>query len=210
MPWYQWICLLAFIICFSSLLFHFIRLLRLGSPRDFAKPAGDIKSATLYSFTGAMSPLKKESAFLHIPTYAAGMIYHLGTFCSMLLLFFIWADVVFPKVLALGLSSFMLVSSGCGAGILAKRIVKKGMRELSNPDDYISNILVTAFQLITALHLLLPGMFSAAYFLAAASLLLYIPLGKLKHLLYFFSARMQLGFFFGSRGVWPPHRKQIP
>ena len=210
MPWYQWISLSALIICFCSLLFHFVRLFRLGLPKDFAPPAGDVKSASLYSFTGAMSPLKKESAFLHLPTYTAGMIYHLGTFLSLFLIFFMWVDVAFPTALARGLGSFMLISAGCGAAIFIKRFLKKGLRDLSSPDDYISNILVTGFQFITSLVLLFPGHFAAAYFLIAALLLLSIPAGKMKHLLYFFSARLQLGFFFGSRGVWPPHQKQIP
>jgi hypothetical protein len=210
MPWYQLISLLAFFICVCSLLFHFFRLFRLGLPKDFALPSGNIKSASIYSFTGAMSPLKKESAFLHLPTYTAGMIYHLGTFLSLFLIFFMWADVVLPEAPAWGLASFMIISAGCGAAILIKRIVKQGLRDLSNPDDYISNVLVTGFQFITALVLLFPGLFTAAYYIIAALLLLYIPVGKLKHLLYFFSARLQLGFFFGRRGVWPPHQKQIP
>jgi len=210
MPWYQWISLCAAIICFCSLLFHFLRLSRLGLPKDFATPAGDVRSASLYSFTGAMSPLKKESAFLHLPTYTAGMIYHLGTFFSLFFIFFMYADVVLPKVPAWGLASFVMFSAGCGAAILIKRFVKQGLRDLSSPDDYISNILVTGFQAMTALVLFFPGRFEAAYFLTVSLLLLYIPVGKLKHLLYFFSARLQLGYFFGSRGVWPPYQKQNP
>ena len=40
--------------------------------------SGKERTAVAYSFTGAMSPLKKESAFLHLPTYSAGLIYHRG------------------------------------------------------------------------------------------------------------------------------------
>ena len=82
-------------------------------------------------------------------------------------------------------------------------MVKPQMRALSTPDDYISNILVTTFQLATAAALLwwqvLP-----VYFVLTALLLLYIPVGKLKHAIYFFAARYQLGYFFGRRSVWPP------
>jgi hypothetical protein len=42
------------------------------------------------------------------------------------------------------------------------------------------------------------------YFIAISLLFLYFPLGKLKHAIYFFAARYQLGFFYGWRGVWPP------
>jgi hypothetical protein len=77
------------------------------------------------------------------------------------------------------------------------------MRALSNPDDYISNLIVTLFQLATAAVLFWPQLFPV-YFVLTALLLLYIPLGKLKHAIYFFAARYQLGYFFGRRNVWPP------
>jgi uncharacterized membrane protein YphA (DoxX/SURF4 family) len=89
-------------------------------------------------------------------------------------------------------------------------MLKKGLRELSNPDDYISNILVTAFQILMGLALAFGSKFTPCLFLAAGLLLLYIPLGKLKHLLYFFAARWQLGLFYGSRGVWPPIKNHKP
>lgn len=77
------------------------------------------------------------------------------------------------------------------------------LRSLSNPDDYLSNILVTLFQAGTILTLYLPEV-RASYFILASILFLYIPLGKLKHVIYFFAARYHLGFFYGWRGVWPP------
>ena len=50
------------------------------------------------------------------------------------------------------------------------------------------------------------GAGSGAIDLAAAALFFYLPLGKLKHLVYFFAARYQLGIFYGRRGVWPARR----
>lgn len=90
-----------------------------------------------------------------------------------------------------------------GLGILIKRMIKKELKALSNPDDFISNILVTAFQFITAL-VLYNGQYFPVYFIIVSALLLYLPLGKLKHTIYFFAARYHLGFFYGWRGVWPP------
>ena len=82
---YQWITLAAAAYCLAALLFHFFRLIRLGVAQDFSIPAGDPEGAIIYSFTGAMSPNKKESSFLHMPTYLAGIIYHLGTFMAFAL-----------------------------------------------------------------------------------------------------------------------------
>jgi len=203
MYWYQLFALASLGLCLVISLFHIIRLIRLGKPLDYAPRSGKTGPAIQYSFTGAMSPSKKESAFLHMPTYAAGILYHLGTFLAIFLFLFILAQVSFPGIVACLLSGFLLVTGGCGIGILIKRLVKKELRNLSSPDDYISNLLVTLFQLVTALVLFFPGMMSG-YFVMAGLLLLYFPMGKLKHAIYFFAARYHLGFFYGWRGVWPP------
>nr|NQU93646.1 hypothetical protein [Bacteroidota bacterium] len=203
MNWYQWFSLTALVICLGSLILHAVRLIRLGNPKDFSQPIGKTGSAMPYAFVGAMSPAKKESAFLHMPTYVAGIIYHLGTFLSIFLFFLILAQINFTEWVNWAIAGFLLISGLCGIGILIKRIVKKQMRELSNPDDYISNALVSAFHLITAFAILSPVP-HPSYFVFTGLLLLYIPIGKLKHTIYFFAARYQLGCFFGWRGVWPP------
>ncbi len=85
MSWYAWFTFAALLCCLAGLGFHVFRLIRLGAPEDFARPAGAAGAGIVYSFTGAMDPRKKESAYLHLPTYTAGLIYHLGTFVSFLL-----------------------------------------------------------------------------------------------------------------------------
>jgi nitrate reductase gamma subunit len=203
MYWYQYLALASLLVCLASSLVHVFRLIRLGKPSDFAPPSGKTWPAIQYSFTGAMSPTKKESAFLHLPTYAAGILYHLGTFLAIFLFFLMLLQFPFSGMFAVLLSVFFLITGGCGLAILIKRMVKHELRSLSSPDDYISNLLVTLFQLTTALVLLMPES-GAGYFILASLLLLYFPVGKLKHAIYFFAARYQLGLFYGRRGVWPP------
>jgi hypothetical protein len=203
MTWYEWMALVSLGISLGTLLVYLIRLIRLGRPKDYAPPAGEVAPAVFYSLTGAMSPVKKESAYLHLPTYVAGILFHLGTFLSFILFFLLWIQLPLPLLLRLLLSVFLLVSVACGLGILVKRFLKRTLRSLSNPDDYLSNLLVTLFQAGTFLVMNLPET-RAFYFILASLLFLYIPVGKLRHLLYFFAARYQLGFFFGRRGVWPP------
>jgi hypothetical protein len=205
MNWFYWTALISLIICLSSLIYHFIRLISLGKPVDYSKPAGKTAPAIKYSMTSAMSPAKKESAFLHMPTYAAGMIFHLGTFLGILLFFFMLLHFAFPPVVSVIISIILGISGSCGLSILIKRLVQKKLRDLSNPDDYISNILVTLFHYCSAVVLLYPD-FSVFYFVLTSILLLYLPLGKLKHTVYFFAARYHLGLFFGWRGVWPPKK----
>ncbi len=203
MSWMYWVLIIAVAICFASFVFHFIRLVRLGRPRDLSAKAGNTGTAIVYSFTSAMSPKNKESAFLHLPTYSAGIIYHIATFVSLILFILILLNVSLNHSLLILLAITAFAGSISGLAILIKRIADKKLRKLSNPDDYISNLLVTAFQLITGLALLFNGLHQA-YILIAALLFLYMPVGKLKHIIYFFAARYHLGFFYGWRNVWPP------
>ena len=159
----------------------------------------------MYAFSGAMSPTRKESAFLHIPTYIAGIFYHLGTFVSIFVFFFFLAQIAINEPIAQFIAGFLAIAVLCGFGILIKRMVIKRLRTLSNPDDYISNLLVTFFQLLTA-AVLLHENWQPAYYIIVSILLVYIPLGKLKHAVYFFAARYHLGYFYGWRGVWPPKK----
>lgn len=202
MTLYQIISLTTFLICVISLAYHFIRLIKLGLPKDYSHKIGNLNSAIPYSFVGAMNPLKKESAYLHFPTYTAGILYHIGTFISFALYFLFVFNINLAYTLQLILIFILIVSSVSGLGIFLKRLTVKKLRNLSNPDDFISNILVTVFQIFTLIAILAEN-FTSYYFIFTALLFLYIPLGKLKHLLYFFAARYHLGFYYGWRGVWP-------
>ncbi|MCX6277484.1 MAG: hypothetical protein NT004_05245 [Bacteroidetes bacterium] len=203
MTYYQWFSILALGVCVISAAWHFIRLVRLGKPEDFSLASGKEIPAIVYSFTGAMSPAKKESAFLHLPTYSAGMIYHLGTFAAIAIFFLELAGLISQTGIFYAGAFMLLLSFGCGVGIFIKRLVKPGLRKLSSPDDYISNILVTLFQLSAAIVIMIPST-APVYYLLAGLLALYFPLGKLKHAVYFFAARYHLGIFYGHRNVWPP------
>lgn len=205
MEWFEWFAISSLIICVVSLIFHFIRILTLGKPNDLSTPTGTPKGAMPYAFTGSMSPTKKESAFLHLPTYLAGLVYHMGTFLSLFIFFLILFTIPIIDWLNMIIAGSLALSALSGFGILIKRMVNTKMRDLSNPDDYISNFLVSAFQLLTAYTLMFQS-HMAFYFVFAGILFLYIPLSKLKHTIYFFAARYHLGFFFGWRGVWPPKK----
>lgn len=203
MLWYHLLALVALLVFGGSSLWHFFRIISLGNPPEYAHKAGNTGAAIKYSFTGAMSPKVKESAYLHLPTYTAGIIYHLGSFLAIVLFFLFLLDININEPYTLIIIVVLAISGLCGIGILLKRLIKKELRSLSNPDDYISNILVTGFQLITAAAMLIQGLW-AIYFIVTSLLLLYFPLGKLKHAIYFFAARYHLGLFYGWRGVWPP------
>ena len=202
---YNWILLTGFGICFIICSFHFFRILLLGMPKDYSHPLGDFSSGLKYSFTGAMSPFKKETAYLHLPTYTAGIFFHLGTFLSFCLLLLHFFYFPIPVWLISIFTIILIISSISGFSILIKRILKPVMRGISNPDDYLSNLLVTGFQIFSIVGLV-EDSFLPYLFIYSTILFLYLPLGKLRHVVYFFTSRIHLAFFYGRRGVWPPKR----
>ncbi len=210
MEWFNYLAIFTAAICCTTFLYRLIYLLSLGLPKDLSKETGSVKRGIIYSFTGAMSPMEKESAFLHLPTYAAGMLYHVGIFSS--LLFFIWVivtlfvPITLPSLVSIGLVILLSLSSVAGFAILIKRVISKELRYLSCADDYISNFLTTISQAATILYILVPGS-QVIYFIIMALLFTWMPLGKTRHLLYFFFARVHLGFFYGRRGAWPTAKK---
>lgn len=203
MEWYQWMAILSACICLLSLIIHASRVIRLGKPADYAQKKGDPDKAIQYAYTGAMSPIKKESAYMHLPTYLAGLMYHMGTFMSLFIFILVIFNIEVGGILALICSGLLLITGLSGLGILIKRMALQKLRSLSNPDDYISNLLVSVLQLLSGLILIRPE-FIIAYYILVSLLFLYIPLGKLRHTVYFFAARYHLGIFYGWRGVWPP------
>jgi len=203
MPWYYWIALIALAVCLAGFAWHFLRLVRLGKPKDHSRPAGKPAAGIVYSFTAGMNPVNKESAFLHLPTYTAGVIFHIASFVSLLVFILFLFGIQPQPVLSNVLAFIAAAGAVSGLAMLIKRIADKKLRILSSPDDYFSNAIVSLFQALTAL-VLVTGQYVPAWMLVSALLLLYMPVGKLKHAIYFFAARYHLGLFYGWRNVWPP------
>ena len=90
-----------------------------------------------------------------------------------------------------------------GLGLLGKRVASKVLRGLSSPDDYVANLLTSVFASLAAVAAFVPDA-RAAWLVAGAALLLYVPVGKIRHCLLFFPARYEMGRFFGRRGTFPP------
>jgi hypothetical protein len=164
----------------------------------YAAPKGDPAAGVRYAFTGALLPGAKESVREHLPSYLLGLAYHAGIFAALALLVITLCGWAWPKALRLPIQILL----GCGAlgglGLWLKRLLLPELRGLSHLDDFVSNGLATVF---VALALTGP---TTAWLLSAILLLLYVPLGKLRHCLFFFVARRHLGAFFGRRGVFPP------
>jgi nitrate reductase gamma subunit len=210
----QVIAIIAVLICIVALLSHFLKLVKLGKPNEFSQKRGNVSKSVAYSSTVSMLPNHKESAMLHLPTYGLGIVFHVGTFTSLLLFvlsFFPFFNHWIEACMLLNtvLPALIAIAVFAGIALFGKRLISKDLRSFSTPDDYLSNGLTTLFQLESALFLFCHAnnYIVNSYYLMASLLFLYMPLGKLRHVVFFFAARYHLGFFYGWRGSWPPRKK---
>ncbi len=173
--------------------------LRRGYKIELGAPKGSPRRGILYSLTFSMLPWKKDSTRRHPWTYAAGMGMHLGIFLTVLYALgrrFAswpgWAVPVFAAAAAIGLVSAL--------GLFVKRGTRPYMKPISNLDDFFSNAIVQLYLLGGLATALLPAA-NPFWRLTAILLLLYVPLGKIYHMLLFFVSRALFGLQFGRRGV---------
>ena len=209
----QIIALLALGWCIVFCFIHFFRLLKLGKVKDLSQKSGNVTQAVIYSNTEAMLPTQKESAYLHLPSFTAGIFFHIGTFISLLFfIVFFFVDVaIFWEYTALIILTalacvFVTIGELCGLILFLKREFSSKLKEISNADDFFSTFLTMLFQCFTVLYLVMGERVAVYYYIIASILLLYIPVGKLRHVVYYFAARYHLGFFYGWRNSWPPKK----
>jgi hypothetical protein len=181
---------------------------RFGPRSRLAPPAGGEWKGVRYALFAGMMPWAKESTRRHLPTFMAGIVYHLGIAAGFLVLIAILFRHEFTGTTQNVLSLLTLAGAAAGIGLFERRALTLSLRAISTPDDFISNGLVTVFLVASAIAISIPR--SATVFLIIATLLLlYIPLGKIRHCLLFFHSRATFGRFFGRRGVLPPQAMEV-
>jgi hypothetical protein len=199
MGFLQGAVVLAGLWCVLALAGAYGRSRRFGARRLFAPAKGDAVAGAGYAFTKGMAPQAKESVRMNPLSYLAGMIYHTGIFGGFLLLGLTLTHLHRPRILGV----VALLGAVGGLSLLVKRMVKANLRGLSCPDDFLANLLATAFAALAGVACFWPG---AEHFWlwATLALLIYAPLGKIRHCVFFFSTRYHSGAFFGRRGLFPP------
>jgi hypothetical protein len=174
-----------------------------GGRRDHSERAGSIGRGVVYNFTVAMMPAHKESVRHHPVKFAIGMLMHAGVIVAII-------DVVLLLVApdagrALLAWARPLYAAGLVAGVilLARRGIDRNLRAMSVPDDYLSNVMTCGLLAFAALTPAEAGA-NTALIVYATALFVYLPLGKLRHVVFFFLARADYGRRLGHRGVYPP------
>jgi hypothetical protein len=191
--------------CLVSPLCLGVQLLRaraFGKRRLFAAPAGDPAAGVRYAFTKAMLPTAKESVMMNLPSYAAGIVFHMGVFVAFGWLAAALTGLAPQNPVAWAVRAFTAIGAVGGLILMVKRTVKPHLRGLSRPDDFISNLLTVGFVALACGTTFSPTL-NSAWLAVATALLLYIPMGKIRHCVFFFTSRYHLGAFFGRRGTFP-------
>jgi hypothetical protein len=199
----RWGVIAAGIYALTGLTFFVFKALSRKRPPFFAVPQGRASRGMAYALGRGLLPWEKESARIHLPSYLGGVAYHLGIFAGFGILGALALKTHLPRLVW---SAFRLVAGAglaAGLGLLAKRALKKSARAISCPDDFGANIFVDIF-LAGALAASFRPAVVPFFFGYSIFLLLYIPLGKIRHCVFFFLSRISFGRFFGRRGALPP------
>ena len=176
----------------------------IGSVRTslFAPPREPAGPAVRYAFTTAFLPWVKESASGHPASYLAGIVYHAGIFAMLACLALSLTTLQAPPLLANALAVLWGVALAAGLGLLVKRLADAALRAISVPDDFVANLLVDTALAAALAAALVPSAHNV-FQLTGAALLLYAPLGKLRHMLFLLTSRRLWGVYYGRRGVLP-------
>lgn len=167
---------------------------------DKSNPKDSALKGILYAFTLGMAPWAKESTRIHAIAYSRGIAFHVGIFAGLAaLLASPWFDDIPFAIRALfaivtGLGAIM----GAAGGVM--RIAEHNLRGISTPDDHAAVWLVSLW-LAAMAGALLAGAFVPAMYIISAIMLLYAPISKIRHCIYFYFARLFYGLHIGRRGV---------
>lgn len=173
-----------------------------GGRKDYAASGGSTVKGVLYNFTAAMSPGHKEVIRNHPFKFIVGMTMHVGIGLAILKVLIL---LVNPKILPLApvpLGSFLALTAAAALFLFIRRFFSPNLRKMSAFDDYLASFATLAYLTAASLHefgLLGPG----AFLLMNAAATFYIPLGKLRHVLFCPISRLDLGRRLGFRGTFP-------
>jgi nitrate reductase gamma subunit len=198
----QLMAALALVFCMVAFTYRILAFRRRPTPLDRARPNGSIARGLAYAFTLGMAPWSKESTRRHWLAYTRGVVFHVGIFLGLgVLLFSPWSHFLPAPVRAI-LGTGLLAGAVLGLVGFTARLTEPNLKSLSNPDDYLAVLLVSLFLAAGGLWLFAPQT-QIVFYLTSAMLLVYIPLGKIRHCIYFGFSRFYYGLFIGRRAVLP-------
>jgi len=149
-------------------------------------------------------PAHKESIRLHPAEFAVGLVMHLGVVVSLivvgcLLAWPLGAERVIPAARVVTAAALV-----AGLALFIRRLASPMLRSISVPDDYLASLATCGLLAGAAFLPWHDAGGRSALFIYTTLLFIYLPLGKLRHAVFFFIARGDYGRRLGYRGVYPP------
>ncbi|MBC8336725.1 MAG: hypothetical protein ISR59_01080 [Anaerolineales bacterium] len=194
------IAIVGLALCLLGILLRLKTIMNRPFKKDLSRERGLTGRGLLFAFTLGMAPWEKESTRIHWISYMRGIFFHVGIFTAFgVLLVSPWLEILPNWLIWLG-----VVITGFGAlfgfaGIFM-RLSGPNERVLSVPDDYVSVFLSSFFIALGFATLLWPSALPVFY-VVTGIVGVYIPLGKIRHCVYFFFSKFFFGKGFGHRGV---------
>jgi len=173
--------------------------------KEYGVKAGSVIKGIIYNFTWAMTPRHKESMRLYPIEFIIGVLMHVGIFLAIVrvLLILINPQITqISQIMQIVITILLGIAALCGLYQFLRRVLSKELRALSCFDDYLAIIITIDFLIAAFMHEI--GFLSPPIFLIHATVVfIYLPIGKLKHALFFFIARAEFGARLGYRGTYP-------
>jgi hypothetical protein len=194
------LALVALVFSMSAFASRWAQMQKLPFAKDRSIPKDSATKGILYAFTLGMAPWSKESTRLHMLAYLRGIAFHVGIFAGLAAcLASPWFETI-PLIVRVVFA--ILTGFGAAMGIAGAlmRVVEHNLRAISTLDDHASVWLVTIF--LAAMTIALGATaFVPAMWVIAAVMLVYAPLGKIRHCIYFYFGRLFFGIHIGRRGI---------
>lgn len=211
MVFFQLLALAGFLAGLYGIYIRYAQTKARAFPADKSPLKGNPSHGIAYAFTKGMMPWAKESTRIHLIAYLRGIGFHIGIFTAIgtVILSPLWGFL--PPLLSSTLFWVLIPGALLGAAGGLMRLAEHNLRGLSLPDDHFAVWLTTLFIAVTGLGLVFEA-FVVPMYIVSALTFAYIPLGKIRHCLYFFFSRTFFGKFFGRRAVFPhgtPYREAL-
>lgn len=176
-----------------------------GGRRDYSAPAGSRLRGVLYNFSAAMTPAHKEAIRNHPFKFAVGLAMHAGVGVAIFKIIVLLIRPDLPPLAPVPVGGLLALAAAAALYLFVRRFFSPNLRAMSAFDDYLASLVTLAFVTFAALHEF--GLLTAGVFLLAdAAATFYLPLGKLRHVLFCPVSRLDLGRRLGYRGTYPPPR----
>jgi hypothetical protein len=173
-----------------------------GGRKDYSARAGSTSKGVLYNFTVAMSPGHKEVIRNHPFKFIVGMTMHVGVGLAIIKVLILLVNPNIPPLAPIPLGVLLALTAAAALFLFARRFFSANLRKMSAFDDYLASFATLAYLTAASLHEF--GLLdSSAFLLADAAATFYIPLGKLRHVLFCPISRLDLGRRLGFRGTFP-------